>query len=106
MKDLIFLFKLKNGLYNLDCEEYAENVQTNLNLVIIVKNFSSGFSELRYRTNYFGYSYFPRVIRSWNSLPPALKTITRISTFKTALKELNSLRLVDSIVTFNLVELI
>ena len=35
MKDLIFLFKLKNGFYNLDCEEYAENVQTNLNLVII-----------------------------------------------------------------------
>ena len=35
MKDLIFLFKLKNGLYNLDCEEYAENVQTNPNLVII-----------------------------------------------------------------------
>jgi hypothetical protein len=38
MKDLINISlnsKLKNGLYNLDCEEYAENVQTNPNLFII-----------------------------------------------------------------------
>ena len=79
MNDLIFLFKLKNGLYNLDFEECAENVQTRPQSGYNLKtSHQDSFSELRYRTKYFGYSYFPRVIRSWNSLPPTLKTITRI----------------------------
>ena len=90
MKDLIFLFKLKN----LDFEEYAWSVhakrQSGYNLRT---SHQDNFSELRYRTNYFAYSYFPRVIRSWNDLPSTLKTIRTISTFKTALKKFYPLRL-------------
>ena len=72
MKDSIFLFKLKNGLYNLDFEDNARSVdarrQSGYNLRT---SHQDNFCGLRYRTNYFGYSYFPRVIRSWNDyLPP------------------------------------
>ena len=96
MKDLIFLFKLKNGLYNLDFEEYARSVQAKRQSGYNLRtSHQDNFSELRYRANYFCYSYFPRVIRSWNDLPSTLKTIKTISTFKTALKKLYSLRLGD-----------
>ena len=46
----------------------------------------NNFVEFKCRTNYFYYSYFPRVVRAWNSLPREIKKIDTNLAFKKGIK--------------------
>ena len=40
---------------------------------------------IKFRSSQFGHSFFPSAIKSWNSLPSELTSLSNISTFKCAL---------------------
>ena len=71
MKDLIFLFKLKSDLYNLDFEEYARSVhakrQSGYNLRT---SHQDNFSELRYRTILVIHTFLELYAHGMIYLPP------------------------------------
>ena len=82
IRDVVFLFNLMKGLYNiyisdklLFCKE--RNVDYNLR-----KNDSLDLVSMYSRTNSFKYNYFIRIINEWNSLPNDIKESVSISTFK------------------------
>ena len=82
IRDVVFLFNLMKGLYNIDisdkllfCKE--RNVDYNLR-----KNDSLDLVSMYSRTNSFKYSYFICIINEWNSLPNDIKESVSISSFK------------------------
>ena len=80
--NLIFLFKLKNGLYNLDFEKCTRRVQVKPQFGYNLK--SSHQDE---------FSIFVQLYAHGITFPATLKTITRISIFKNVLKKFYFLRL-------------
>ena len=65
--DLIFLFKCKQGLCDIDsCDYLAPAGNTSYNL----RNSTECSYKIKYaRTNLLKFSYFHRVANEWNALP-------------------------------------
>ena len=86
MKDLIFLFKCKLGLFNIELSDYVKlRPIPKYDLRAYDVN---NFSEFKCRTVYFRNSYFPRVVRKWNSLESNIKSLSSIVSFKSKLRQL------------------
>jgi hypothetical protein len=90
MKDLLFFFKCKAGLLDIQLSDYVQNQ------LAPKYNFRS-YDVNNFRSEYFKNSYFPRVVRisKWNSLDSDIKTIDSFDIFKSKLyqkfySELNS----------------
>ena len=74
MKDLIFLFKCKLGLFNIELSDYVKlRPIPKYDLRAYDVN---NFSEFKCRTVYFRSSYFPRVVHKWNSLESNIKYLS------------------------------
>ena len=82
IRDVVFLYNLINGHYNIDISDRLlfckdRNVGYDLR-----KNGSLDLASMYSRTNIFKYSYFIRIIDEWNSLPNDIKETVGISSFK------------------------
>ena len=79
--DLVFLFKCMMGLYDLDLSYYlvsADSSTCKYNLRQTNYQF-----QIRYaRTNVLKFSYFCRIVKSWNSLPLHLRKTESLNDFK------------------------
>ena len=80
IRDLIFLFKIRTGLLDIDHSCFLKQTTSS-------RYNTRNFSYLNYhvrlaRQDYFKYSYFLRVTVLWNDLPQDLKCITLLTTFK------------------------
>ena len=81
--DLIFLFKCKQGLCDIDLSDYLEPAgNTSYNL----RNTEYSYKIKYARTNLLKFSYFHRVANEWNALPLSLRKSVSISNFKRDLK--------------------
>ena len=79
--DLLFLFKCLHGQYDLDVSGYLQFYELeheHYNL----RNTELMFKTIYARTDSFKYSFFPRVVRSWNKLPISVKKSNSVSKFK------------------------
>ena len=47
----------------------------------------NNLTEFRCNTEFYRHSYFPRVIRAWNSLPSEMKSTSEINVFKRKLRD-------------------
>ena len=79
--DLVFLYKCMMGLYDLDLSYYlvsADSSTCKYNLRHTNYQF-----KIRYvRTNVLKFSYFCRIVKSWNSLPLQLRKTESLDDFK------------------------
>ena len=79
--DLVFLYKCMMGLYDLDLSYYlvsADSSTCKYNLRQTNYQF-----KIRYvRTNVLKFSYFCRIVKSWNSLPLQLRKTESLDDFK------------------------
>ena len=85
MKYLIFLFKGKLGLFNIELSDYVK-LRPIPKYDLRAYNVNI-FSEFKCRTVYFRNSYFPRVVRKWNSLESNIKSLSSIDSFKSKLRQ-------------------
>lgn len=53
-------------------------------------NHSMKFQHYQPRTDFYRLSFFPKTIRDWNNLPPALDQVSDLQSFKLLLAETNS----------------
>ena len=61
---------------------------------VITRNFSSlNYKTQRATQNYLKYSYFHRVVSTWNSLPLDIKSSTNLVTFKKAISDYYTMKL-------------
>ena len=80
---LIFLFKCKQGLCDIDLSDYLEPAgNTSYNLRKTECSYKIKYA----RTNLLKFSYFHRVVNEWNALPLSLRKSVSISNFKRDLK--------------------
>ena len=74
MAYVIFLYKTLNGYLNVDLSKnlhfYSMQASGDMKLR---KNFAG--------TNYFNFSYFNRIVDSWNSLPSSIHNSSNLKTF-------------------------
>ena len=77
------------------CKQYQKNIklqyietQTNTYKYNLRAYDVNNFSEFKCRTVYFRNSYFPRVVRKWNSLESNIKSLSSIGSFKSKLRQL------------------
>ena len=76
--DLLFLFKCLHSQYDLDVSGYLqfyEVEQESYNL----RNTELMFKSIYARTDTFKYSFFPRVVHSWNKLPISVNKSDSVS---------------------------
>lgn len=84
MCDLVFFHKCLHGQYSLNLDNYVQRRPESRYL--IRSHEPNNFIEFKCRTNYFYHSYFPRVVRSWNSLPREIKLLVDNLSSKKAIK--------------------
>ena len=90
-KDTILLFKHRLGLIVLD---HPSLQQCSAQYRVITRNFSSlNYKTQRATQNYLKYSYFHRVVSTWNSLPLDIKSSTNLVTFKKAISDYYTMKL-------------
>ena len=73
--DLLFLFKCLHGQYDLDVSGYLQFYELEHESYNL-RNTELMFKTIYARTDTFKYSFFPRVVRSWNKLPISVKRVT------------------------------
>ena len=81
-KDVVFLFNLINGHYNIDISDKLSFCKDRNIDYDLRKNDSLDLVCMYSRTNSFKYSYFILIINEWNSLPNDIKESVSISGFK------------------------
>lgn len=81
--DLIFLFKIKLGLVDINLSDYFDNAG---NISYNLRYTECSFKLKYARTNVLKFSYFHRVVKEWNDLPLTLRSTDSISKFKRDLK--------------------
>ena len=82
IRDVVFLFNLINGHYNVDVSDkliFCKKRKVDYNLR---KNDTLDLVTIYSRTNIFKYSYFIRIVNEWNNLPNDIKESVSISSFK------------------------
>lgn len=86
LADLTFLYKALHGIIDIDVEPYVDfykesdyySFRHNDKLTL----------RMRYaRTNVFKYSFFNRVVKTWNSLPLSIREATSVNTFKALVRK-------------------
>ena len=82
--DLVFFYKCRNGLFNLDILKYV----TPYSKSRVTRNpfISIDYKPNLTKTSTFRDSYFNRIIPLWNSLPFNTKESTTLSSFKTKVR--------------------
>ena len=83
--DLLFLFKCLHGQYDLDVSGYLQFYELEHESYNL-RNAELMFESIYARTDTFKYSFFPRVVLSWNKLPISVKKSDSVSKFKQELK--------------------
>ena len=81
-RDVVFLYNLINGHYNIDISDRLLFCKDRIVGYDLRKNGSLDLASMYSRTNSFKYSYFIRIIDEWNSLPNDIKETVGISSFK------------------------
>ena len=81
MADVTFLYKALNGTINVDLTKYLNFYSMQDRYIVrgcdsmrLKKNFN--------RTNYYKFSYFNRIVDSWNSLPSSIHNSSDLKTFR------------------------
>ena len=81
MADVTFLHKALNGYLNVDLTKYLNFYSMQDRYIVrgcdsmrTKKNFA--------RTNYYKFSYFYRIVDSWNSLPSSIHNSSNLKTFR------------------------
>ncbi len=82
-KDLMFLFKCLLGHYDLDLTKYMEPAD---NSTYNLRHSECSFKIKYARTNALKFSYFFRVVKSWNALPLPLRKSNTIREFRLGLE--------------------
>ena len=78
---LSMMYKIVNELVDINQDRYLQKAQTRTR-----GSHSSKFQTISTRTDTFKYSFFPRTIVDWNSLPNNILESPSLSTFKERLK--------------------
>ena len=81
--DLIFLYKCRINLYDINLSDYLEPAG---NASYNFRNAKCSYKIKYARTNTLKFSYFHRVVKEWNDLPLSLRETDTISSFKRDLK--------------------
>ena len=81
--DLIFLFKCRLGLCDINLSDYLESA---VNASYNLRNAECSYKIKYARTNSLKFSYFHRVVKEWNDLPLSLRKTDSINSFKRDLK--------------------
>ncbi len=84
ISDLVFFHKCVIGQYHLNLDTFVQRKPDSNYL--IRSHDPNNFVEFKCRTNYFYHSYFPRVVRAWNSLPSEIKETDTNLAFKRAIR--------------------
>ena len=82
IRDLVFFFKVINGIYNIDITEF---VQPKIIIRSTRHSCSLDYQPLKCRTSLFQRSYFNRTVKLWNSLSSSIRTLPSVNAFKAAL---------------------
>ena len=77
--DLIFLFKCRQGLCEIEISNYLEPA---VNASYKLRNTELCYKMKQARTNALKFSYFQRIVKLWNDLPLNLRKCDSINTFK------------------------
>ena len=86
LADLTFLYKALHGIIDIDVEPYVDFYKE-------TDRFSFRHNDkltlkMRYaRTNVFKYSFFNRVVETWNSLPLSIREATSVNIFKALVRK-------------------
>ena len=86
LRDVTFLYKALNGIIDIDVEPYVDfyketdhySFRHNDKLTLKMRHA---------RTNVLKYSYFHRVVGTWNSLPLFIREATSVNSFKALAKK-------------------
>ena len=86
LADLTFLYKALHGIIDINVEPYVDFYKE-------TDRFSFGHNDkltlkMRYaRTNVSKYSFFNRVVETWNSLPLSIREATSVNIFKALVRK-------------------
>ena len=80
--------KCVTGQYHLNLDTFVQRKP--YSNYLIRSHDPNNFVEFKCRTNYFYHSYFPRVVRAWNSLPSEIKETDTNLAFKGLLEPTSS----------------
>ena len=78
---MLFLFKCLHGQYDLDVSGYLQFYELEHESYNL-RNTELMFKSIYARTDTFKYSFFPRVVPSWNKLPISVEKSDSVSKFK------------------------
>jgi len=89
LADVTFLFKALNGITNINVNSYVDIMSYfALQKSYISKHFDGLSLKKKYaRTNVIKYSYFNRIVDSWNQLLRDIRDETRVTSFKSKVKD-------------------
>ena len=84
---LHFLFKALNGMTNINVNSYVDFSFADQKSYLS-KHFDGLSLKKKYaRTNVFKYSYFNRIVDSWNQFPRDIRDETSVTSFKSKVKD-------------------
>ena len=86
LADLTFLYKALHGIIDIDVEPYVDFYKESDHYSF--RHNDKLTLRMRYaRTNVFKYSFFNRVVKTWNSLPLSIREATSVNTFKALVRK-------------------
>ena len=86
LADLTFLYKALHGIIDIDVEPYVDFYKETDHYSF--RHNDKLTLKMRYaRTNVFKYSFFNRVVKTWNSLPLSIREATSVNIFKALVRK-------------------
>ena len=86
LADLTFLYKALHGIFDIDVEPYVDFYKETDHYSF--RHYDKLTLTMRYaRTNVFKYSFFNRVVKTWNSLLLSSREATSVNIFKALVRK-------------------